>query len=72
MSSKLEKITKPVISVDEYRSLVNDFVSSEDKIITRINYLTAFCRNMARTELDSYVNKIKNYEQSKENRTIQK
>jgi hypothetical protein len=62
MASELEKNTETVISVDEYRSLVNDFDSSEDKIIQRINYLTAFCRNIARAELDRYVNKIKNYE----------
>lgn len=67
MSSKLENDTATVISVDEYRSLVDDFDSSEDKIIQRINYLTAFCRNVARAELDRYVNEIKKHEQSKKN-----
>ena len=41
-----------VVSVEEYRQLVNDFTSSDERIEERLQYLEAFVRNIIRPELE--------------------
>jgi hypothetical protein len=41
-----------VLSVDEYRKILNDNASSSEQIKKRILYLEAFCRNIIRLELE--------------------
>jgi hypothetical protein len=49
-----------VISVEEYRKILNDFSSTEEQIKKRLEFLEALCRNVAKLELENYVNKAKN------------
>lgn len=51
---------EPVVSVAEYRKLLNDNISTDEQIRVRIEYLEALCRNVARAEIATYVNEIKN------------
>jgi hypothetical protein len=51
---------EPVVSVAEYRKLLNDTNSSDEQIRARIGYLEGLCRNVARAEIKAYVSKIKN------------
>ena len=46
---------EPIISVAEYRKLLGDYRSTEEKIVQRLQYLEAFCRNIIRIELEKYV-----------------
>lgn len=41
-----------VVSVEEYRKLVNDFTSSDERIEERLQYLEAFVRNIIKPELE--------------------
>jgi hypothetical protein len=41
-----------VVSVEEYRKLVNDFTSSDERVEERLQYLEAFVRNIIRPELE--------------------
>jgi hypothetical protein len=41
-----------VLSVDEYRKILNDNASTAEQIKRRIRYLEAFCRNIIRLELE--------------------
>ena len=47
---KLEK-GDTVVSVEEYRDLINDFTSSDERVKERLQYLEAFCRNIIKPEL---------------------
>lgn len=49
-----------VITVEECRKILNDFSSTEEEIKKRIEYIEALCRNMAKLELENYVNEAKN------------
>lgn len=49
-----------VISIEEYRKILNDFSSTEEQIKKRLEFLEALCRNVAKLELENYVNKAKN------------
>lgn len=40
-----------LVSVEEYRKLLNDFTSSSEIIEKRLQYLESFCRNIIRPEL---------------------
>jgi hypothetical protein len=51
---------EPVVSVAEYRKLLNDNISSDEQIHARIQHLDGLCRNVARDEIKAYVSKIKN------------
>ena len=51
---------EPVVSVAEYRKLLNDNTTPDEKVRERIEYLAALCRNVAREEIKSYVSEIKN------------
>ena len=43
-----------VVSVAEYRQLLGDHVSSDERITERLLFLEAFCRNVIRPELQAY------------------
>ena len=47
----------PLVSVDEYRELFGDWLSTDEQIIKRLQYMEAFCRNIIKPELKSYVRK---------------
>jgi len=53
-----------LLSIKEYRELLKDEISSDEKILERIQYLEAFCRNIIRPELKNYSEKEK-YERRK-------
>jgi hypothetical protein len=44
-----------VITVPEYRKILDDYTSSDDQIKQRLQYLEAFCRNIIRDDLEKYV-----------------
>lgn len=54
-----QKKKSPLVSVEEYRKILGDYSSSEENILSRLNYLEAFCRNVARFELEEYVKNTK-------------
>ena len=45
----------PLVQVDEYRELFGDWCSTDEQIIKRLQYMEAFCRNIIKPELKSYV-----------------
>ena len=45
----------PRVQVDEYRELFGDWCSTDEQIIKRLQYMEAFCRNIIKPELKSYV-----------------
>lgn len=44
-----------IVTIEEYRKLLNDNISSDDLIEKRLKYLEAFCRNIIKSELEKYV-----------------
>ncbi len=44
-----------IITIEEYRALLQDWTSADEQISKRIEYLESFCRNVIRLELQSYV-----------------
>jgi len=46
-----------MITTDEYRKILSDYSSPEELIRKRIEFLTAFCRNLAKNEIENYVKK---------------
>jgi hypothetical protein len=53
------EVIKNVISISEYRVLTSDYATSDDMIEKRIQFLEAFCRNVAKNELEKYVKKAR-------------
>ena len=49
-----------LVSVAEYRKILNDYTSSEEHVIKRLQYLEAFCCNIIRIELQKYVKATNN------------
>ena len=47
-----------MISIKEYRKILNDQVSSDEQVKQRLQYLEAFCRNIIRLELKTHVEAI--------------
>lgn len=45
----------PIIPIAEYRRLLNDQESTDEKIIERLQFLEALSRNIIRMELDKYL-----------------
>jgi glycerol-3-phosphate dehydrogenase len=41
-----------IMSIEEYRKMLNDYGSTDEKIIQRIEYMEALCRNVIRIELE--------------------
>ena len=46
-----------LVTVSEYRTLLNDYTSADDQIIERLEYLESFCRNVAKFEIEKYIQK---------------
>lgn len=46
---------KAVVSIAEYRKLLNDHTTPDERIQARIEYLVSVCRNIVRTEIETYV-----------------
>jgi hypothetical protein len=44
-----------MITVEKYREILKDYSTPEEVIKKRIEYLTAFCRNIAKDEIENYV-----------------
>jgi hypothetical protein len=42
------------MEIDEYRKIMNDQISPDDKILKRIQYLESLCRTIIKSELESY------------------
>jgi hypothetical protein len=51
--------SKTIVSVAEYRKILNDHTSSDQRIIERLQYLEAFCRNIIKPQLQTYVQQEK-------------
>lgn len=51
---------KKRFSVDEYREITGDYISTAEKVQEKIDYLYAFCRNIIKVELEKHVNQRKN------------
>jgi hypothetical protein len=47
------------ITIERYREIMNDKVTSDKLIPERINYLTAFCESIIDSELEKYSSKEK-------------
>lgn len=45
-----------VVSVAEYRQLLGDRTSTDERIVERLQFLEAFCRNIIKPELQTYGN----------------
>lgn len=43
------------ISTEEYRKLLNDYLSTDEQVIKRIGYIEALCRNVTIEELRKVV-----------------
>lgn len=48
-----------IVSISEYRQLIGDHTSTDKRIIERLQYLEAFCRNIIKPELQTYVRQEK-------------
>ena len=44
-----------VVSIAEYRKMTCDHKSTDERIVERLRYLEAFCRNIIKPELKTYV-----------------
>lgn len=44
-----------MITKEEYRRVLNDYSTSDEIIIKRVEYLTVFCRKIIKDELEKYV-----------------
>jgi hypothetical protein len=47
-------MNKNKLTVEQYRNLMKDTESTDERIQERLNYLDAFCRNIIRSELEKY------------------
>lgn len=54
-TSKAKESNGLVVTVAEYRKLTGDHESSDGRINDRLKYLEAFCRNIIKPELKTYV-----------------
>ncbi len=48
-----------IISMEEYRKILNDNNSSDEQIMQRLNYLEVICRNVIKSEIANYVKRQK-------------
>lgn len=44
-----------MVSVEEYRKILNDHTSTDEQIKKRLQYLEGLCRNIIKPELQTYV-----------------
>jgi len=54
ISLQLDKTDGTVVSITEYRRLTGDKTSTDERIVERLQYLEAFCRNVIKNELKKY------------------
>lgn len=45
------------MTIARYRKIMKDETSTDEKILYRIQYLEALCRNVIRQELDKYLDR---------------
>ncbi|MBU6415347.1 hypothetical protein KGQ34_03885 [Patescibacteria group bacterium] len=43
-----------VVSVAEYRKLLGDYMSTDQRIVERLQFLEAFCKNIIKFEIKNY------------------
>lgn len=56
-----------MVTIEEYRRMLNDRASSDGQIKERLAYLEGFCRNIIRAELHAYVDTNKlNHEKDRQ------
>ncbi len=48
------KSGETLVSITEYRQLLGDSTITDNQIISRLKYLEAFCRNIIKSELQTY------------------
>ena len=58
-----------MLTIKEYREILNDQTSSEEQIKKRLQYLEAFCRNVIKLELENVCQK-KQIKQSKNSNPV--
>ena len=46
---------RPAVTVSEYRKLLNDYSTADEKIIERLRYIEMLCRYVIREEITNYV-----------------
>ena len=46
-----------MITIEKYRKILGDYTTADELVQKRIDYLTAFCRNIAKNEIENYVKK---------------
>lgn len=46
-----------MVTISEYRKMLNDYKSSDDQILKRLEYLRSFCRNVIKLELENEIRK---------------
>lgn len=44
----------PVVTIEDYRTLMHDQVSSDQQILKRLRYLESLCKNVIREELSKF------------------
>lgn len=54
-----------MVTIEEYRGILKDFVSPDELVRSRLQFLESFCRNVIRNEIEKYKSNL--YEQSKKN-----
>ncbi len=54
-TSRAKESNGLVVSVAEYRKLLGDYQSTDERITDRLRYLEAFCRNIIKPEIKTYV-----------------
>lgn len=54
-----------ILSIREYREIVDDHRSPDNQVRERLKYLEAFCRNIITNEINGYIKKIGEQSRSK-------
>jgi hypothetical protein len=55
--SRENDIKQPIVSVTEYRRILQDQESTDTQIVKRLRHLEALSRNVIKMEIENYVNK---------------
>ncbi len=50
----LDEDKKLSVTIEEYRKILGDYKSPDNKVIKRIQYLEALCKNIIQSELQNY------------------
>ncbi len=45
------------VSIEEYRKITNDYKTSDEKVLQKLFYLEALCKNIIRNELENFYTK---------------